>query len=94
MFSYGEALELFDTDRWRPDDQTRSFWYRQGGEFHFSENDEFSRNPDNWEGGGYSSERVRQYIERGDWVIVTLDDDSGGQYQAIFTRNKELKDVE
>lgn len=92
MNSYGEALELFDTDRWAPNDQTRSFWYRKWGNFYYSENDERSRDPDNWDGGGYSSERIRQYVERGKWLIVTLDDCSGTEYQAIFTRDKELKD--
>lgn len=92
MNDYGEALDLFDTDRWRPDDCTRAFWYRKWGGFYYSENDEHYRNPDNWDGGGYSSERVRQYVERGKWVIVTLDDDCGGQFQAIFSLDKELKD--
>lgn len=92
MSDYGVALELFDTYRWAPTDNTRAYWYRQGGEFHYSENDEFYRDPDLWDGGGYSSERVRQYVKRGNWVIVTLDDCSGGQYQAIFALDKELKD--
>lgn len=94
MCDYGEALELFDKDRWAPYDQTRSFWYREWGSFYYSENDEHHRDPDLWDGGGYSAESVRQYVERGKWVIVTLDNDYGSQFQAIFSMDKELKDVE
>lgn len=88
---YGVALELFQEDRWAPYDQTRSYWYQAHGGFHYSENDDVA-DPNYWNGGGYSSERVRQYVEKGDYVLVTLDDCSGGQYQAIFSKSKELDD--
>lgn len=90
---YGVALELFQEDRWAPYDQTRSYWYEAFGEFFYSENDDVA-DPDEWEGGGYSSERVRSRIVRGNYLLVDLDDCSGGQYQAIFSLDKELKDVE
>lgn len=89
MCEYGEALELFEMDRWAPYDQTRSYWYRADGEFYYSENDDLA-NPEKWDGGGYSSERVREYVERGSWVLVTLDDSSGGQFQAIFSLDKQI----
>ena len=95
MCDYGTALELFENDRWAPCDQTRSYWYRnEWGEFHYSENGEQHRSPDEWNGGGYSSDRVRSYVERGDWVIVDLDDHSGGQFQAIFTQSMRVKEYE
>jgi hypothetical protein len=88
---YGVALELFQEDRWAPYDQTRSFWYEAAGSFYYSENDEAS-DPEEWDGGGYSSERVRCRVIKGDFILVTLDDDCGGQFQAIFSLDKELKD--
>lgn len=91
MCDYGVALELFENDRWYPYDQTRSYWYRAHGEFRYSENDD-KPDVEDWVGGGYSSERVRQYVEKGNYVLVTLDDCSGGQYQAIFSKDKELDD--
>jgi hypothetical protein len=87
---YGVALELFQEDRWAPYDQTRSYWYRKYGEFCYSENDDVS-DPEEWDGGGYSSERVREFIEKGEYVLITLDDCSGGQYQAIFKKTMEVE---
>lgn len=90
---YGVALEVFQEDRWAPYDQTRSYWYRQFGEFHYGENDDVE-NPEEWDGGGYSSERVRQFIEKDGYILVTLDNDCGGQYQAIFKADMEVTEDE
>lgn len=87
---YGLALELFQEDRWAPYDNTRSYWYRRFGEFHYSENDEVA-DPDEWDGGGYSSERVRSFVEKGDYILITADDDCGGHFQAIFKKDMEIK---
>lgn len=90
---YGVALEVFQEDRWAPYDQTRSYWYRRYGEFYYSENDDV-KNPDEWDGGGYSSERVRQFIEKDGYILVTMDDDCGGQLQAIFKADMEVTEDE
>ena len=89
---YGVALELFQEDRWAPADKTRSYWYEKWGEFFYSENDDVA-DPDEWNGGGYSSERVLSRVEKGGYLLVDLDDSCGGQFQAIFSLDKELKDV-
>lgn len=89
--NYGVALELFKEERWAPYDQTRSYWYRKHGEFHYSENDDVS-DPDEWDGGGYSSERLRSFVEKDGYILVTADNCSGGQYQAIFKKDMELSD--
>lgn len=88
---YGVALELFHEDRWAPYDQTRSYWYEKWDSFYYSENDDVA-DPDEWDGGGYSSERVRSRVVKGKYLLVDLDDCYGGQYQAIFSMDKELKD--
>lgn len=88
---YGVALELFQEDRWAPYDQTRSYWYEKWGEFHYSENDDVS-DPDEWDGGGYSSDRVRERFVKDKYLLVSLDDGCGGQFQAIFSLDKEIKD--
>lgn len=91
-FDYGVALELFQEERWAPEDNTRAYWYEKWGEFFYSENDDIA-DPDEWDGGGYSSERVRSRVVKGDYLLVDLDDSCGGKFQAIFSLNKELKDV-
>lgn len=87
---YGVALELFQEDRWAPYDQTRSYWYEKWGSFHYGENDEPS-DPDEWDGGGYSSDRVRERIVKGEYLLITADDDCGGQFQAIFKIDMEIQ---
>lgn len=89
---YDDVLELFQEDRWAPADQTRSYWYEKWGEFFYSENDDVS-DPEEWDGGGYSSERVHSRVVKGGYLLVDLDDSCGGQFQAIFSLDKELKDV-
>lgn len=88
---YGVALALFEEDRWAPYDQTKSYWYEKWGGFYYSENDDVS-DPEEWDGGGYSSDRVRSRVVKGKYLLVDLDDCSGGQYQAIFSLDKEIKD--
>lgn len=88
---YGVALALFEEDRWAPEDNTRAHWYRRYGEIHYSDNDE-GPDPDEWDGGGYGSERVRSWVVKGDYLLITADDDCGGQYQAIFKMDMEIKD--
>lgn len=88
---YGVALELFQEDRWAPYDQTRSYWYEKWGGFHYSENDDVS-DPDEWDGGGYSSDRIRERFVKDKYLLVSLDGSCGGQYQAIFSLDREIKD--
>lgn len=90
---YGVALALFENERWAPQDNTRAYWYEKWGSFYYSENDDVA-DPEEWDGGGYSSERVRDHIVKDKYLLVELDDCYGGQYQAIFSLDKELKDVE
>lgn len=86
---YGVALEIFKEDVWLPQDLTRVHWYRAHGEFYYSEDGD-PPNPEEWS-DRYSSDRVREYVTRGrDYVLVTLDDDCGGQFQAILLRSKEV----
>jgi hypothetical protein len=49
-----------------------------------------SENPEEWEGGGYSTERVRCKVVRDGYILVDMDDDCGGQYQAIFDLSKKV----
>lgn len=89
---YGVALELFEEDIWQPTDNTRAYWYEKWGSLYFSENDDVS-DPEEWDSGGYSSERIYNRNIKGKYILVTLDDSYGGMYQAIFSLDKELKDV-
>lgn len=90
---YGVALALFEEERWAPQDNTRAYWYEKWGSFYYSENDDVS-DPEEWDGGGYSSERVRNRAVKGKYLLVDLEDGCGGEFQAIFSIDKELKDVE
>jgi hypothetical protein len=87
---YGVALALFENDVWLPHDQIGSYWYRRGSDFYYSESGDVA-DPDDWDGGGYASERVRSFVTAGDYVLVSMDDCSGGKYQAIFKRDMEIK---
>lgn len=87
---YGVALELFKEDRWAPDDNTRAYWYEQDGELCYSMNDDV-KDPDEWSGGGYSGD-VRQRVDKGNYILVELSDGCGGSFQAIFSKDMELKD--
>lgn len=89
-YGYDFALDLFEDNVWKPEDNTDCFWYRKYGGFYYSLNGEDSTDPEQWCEGGYSSERVRQYVEKGDYVLVTLGDCSGWRYQAIFSKDKEI----
>ena len=88
--TYKETVASFGDEVWQPEDCTTSYWYRKWGELYYSEAYEESTDPDEWE-NSYSSDRVRQYVEQGGFVLVTLDDGCGGQYQAIFNKDKEIQ---
>lgn len=87
-----DIYKLFAEDMWKPSDYTDCFWYEHTWGISWSEGGEESQDPDEWEGGGYSSDRVRYKVVRDGYMIVDMHDDCGGQYQAIFSLSKKLEE--
>lgn len=89
--SYEKACISLRDKIWEPTDYTSCFWYRYHAGFYWSEVHEENPNPDKWE-DSYSTERVRSWDESSckKYVLVTMDDDCGGQYQAMFSLDKEI----
>lgn len=89
--SYEKACTSLRDKIWEPTDYTSCFWYTKSWGFRWSEVYEESHNPDEWE-DSYSTERVRSWDESPckKYVLVTMDDDCGGQYQAMFSTDKEI----
>lgn len=85
-----DIYKLFEEETWKPEDYTDRFWYKDTWGIYWSEEDD-EQDPEEWEDGGYSSDRVRGKVERNGYMIVVLDDDCGGQYQAIFDLNKQVE---
>lgn len=89
---YAVAIEVLKDEIWMPSDHTRSFWYRdRWGCVYWSENDETSQEVDEWD-ESYSSDTFREVLERSGYVIGTVDDGCGGNYQIVFSLEKELID--
>lgn len=86
-----DIYKLFEKEIWKPDDFTDCFWYENTWGINWSYEGEESQNPDDWENGGYVTDRVRNKTVRDGYMIATLDDGCGGQYQAIFSVSKEIK---
>ena len=89
--SYEKACISLRDKIWEPTDYTSCFWCREDGAFYWSEVYEENPNPDEWE-DCYSTECVRGWDESvcKKYVLVTVDDDCGGQYQAMFSLDKEI----
>ncbi|MNR21141.1 hypothetical protein D3C85_1380250 [compost metagenome] len=81
-------IELFKDEIWKPEDYTSSWWQKTSWGIRWSEEGD---NPDEWE-DEYSSERTRCKVERDGFILIELDDDCGGIYQAFFDKSKEVKD--
>lgn len=90
--NYEAAIEALKDEIWAPADHTRSFWFRgRWGGIMWSENDEASQDTDEWD-ESYSSETFREVAEREGYVIGTVEDGCGGNYQIVFSLEKELID--
>lgn len=90
--SYEAAVEALKEHIWSPADHTTSFWIRdRWGGVIWSENDEESQDMDEWD-ETYSAETFREVTERDGYVIGTVEDGSGGNYQIVFSLEKELID--
>lgn len=91
MDSYEWAVKLLDEHIEKPVNALKAFWYRPYGELRYSEDGETSRNPDDWE-DAYSSDRVRMCEEAGGFVIMTVDNGCGDNYQIIFLKSNEVSE--
>lgn len=90
--NYEVAIEVLKDEIWTPTDHTRSFWYRdRWGGILWSENDEPNPDYEEWD-ESYSSERFREVTERSGYIIGTVEDGCDGEYQVIFSKEKELID--
>ena len=88
--NYLELVDLFSTEINTPEDNTEAYWYKsEDGDIHYSEKGD-GPNPNNWTGGGYSSDGATCYFERVDYAIVTMGDGCGGEYQAFFALDKQI----
>lgn len=90
--SYEAAVEALKEQIWSPSDNTTSFWFRDHwGGVMWSGEDEESQDTDEWD-ESYSSETFREVTERCGYIIGTVEDGSGGNYQIVFSLEKELID--
>lgn len=88
---YETLFEMFKTHISKPQDYTDSFWYTVGrSEFHYSMSGEKSKNPEDWVGGGYSSDRATGIYTKKGYRLITLDDGCGGEFQAFFSLAKQI----
>lgn len=89
--SYEKACISLRDKIWEPTDYTSCFWHKTSWGMSWSEVYEENPNPDEWE-DSYSTERVRGWDESKckKYVLVSMDDDCGGQYQAMFSSDKEV----
>lgn len=82
---YADLIDLFIADIETPQDLTDVYWYKNSwGGLHYSGSKD-SANPNTWEGGGYHSDVNYNDVERGVYLLTTLDDGCGGKFQAFFS---------
>lgn len=80
--------EMFADYLTLPEDMTGAHWYRGHGGMHYSANGE-NCDPNTWDGGGYSAERVREYVERSGYAFVRMED-MGESWEAYFSLDMQI----
>lgn len=81
--------KLFKEETWKPDDLTSVIWFSGNDELTYNQHSNLHEMM-NGDGMTYSYQ-VRGEIEKGGFVIFTLQDDCGGDsFQAIFDLSKKV----
>ena len=89
--NYYDLMDLFEYEVLTPEDNTDCFWYTtEDGGIHYNTPDGVDKNPDNWIGGGYSSDVMKDVTKKADHLICTLDNGCGGEFQAFFKLSMEI----
>ena len=82
-----DVIKLFEEHIWKPEDFTELYWFEENYDVYWNEDNNITDLID-ISGQTYSGYVSEETVLDG-YVLFTLSDGCGGQYQAIFDLNKK-----